>query len=114
MIDSSDRIAEIVRNVANPKKGNHPMRPSNILLTTALTVAGSTPGLLALAQMPSVPSEAEQTAPPQVTPPPLGYWLGGVHLWAQVEAGITGNPQNPASGVNYGQPFTDRANQPLL
>ena len=43
--------------------------------------------------------------------PPPGLWVDGIHLWAQVDVGIIGNPEGPADGLNFGQLFTDHANQ---
>lgn len=68
-----------------------------------------------------VPAYAQTAAPaaPAAAPaapaaPPPGLWISGIHLYAQVEGGMTINPSNPNSGVNYGSLFTDRANQPVL
>jgi hypothetical protein len=69
-------------------------------------------GLAAILPM----SAHAQTAAPPAAPeaPPPGLWIDGVHLSAQIEGGITFNPANPDDGLNFGQLFTDRANQPLL
>ena len=48
------------------------------------------------------------------TAPPPGLWIDGIHFSAQIEGGITFNPDSPKDGVNFGQLFTDRSNQPLL
>lgn len=50
------------------------------------------------------PTAANQAAPP-------GLWVDGIHLSGQLDAGIMGNPGNPADGLNFGQLFTDHANQ---
>jgi hypothetical protein len=50
------------------------------------------------------PAAADDAAPP-------GLWVDGIHLSAQLDAGIMGNPSNPADGLNFGQLFTDHANQ---
>ncbi len=61
------------------------------------------------------PAPAAPAAPaPAAETPPAGYWVDGIHLSAQIEGGITANPQTPDSGVNFGRLFDDRANQPLL
>jgi hypothetical protein len=36
------------------------------------------------------------------------------NIYGWIEAGITGNPGNPRDNHNFGQLFTDRANEPLL
>ena len=41
-------------------------------------------------------------------------WSDTIKLGAQVEAGIVSNPAGPSDNLNYGQIFTDRANEPLL
>ena len=38
----------------------------------------------------------------------------GFQVWAQLEAGITANPNAQWGGINYGHLFTDKANQPVL
>ena len=61
---------------------------------------------------PAAPAPAAP-APPPAAPPP-GLWIDGIHLSAQLEAGIMGNPSGPADGLNFGQLFTDHANQVQL
>jgi len=51
-------------------------------------------------------AEAAAAAAP-AAPPVFG-------VWAQLEAGITANPDQPHSGINYGHLFTDKTNQPVL
>ena len=46
--------------------------------------------------------------------PPPGLWINGIHLSAQLQAGIIANPYRPATGLNFGQLFTDHANQVQL
>ncbi len=41
-------------------------------------------------------------------------WIDGIHLWAQSDVGIIGNPLGPTDGLNLGQLFTDHANQVQL
>jgi Putative beta-barrel porin-2, OmpL-like. bbp2 len=54
------------------------------------------------------------------TPSGPGITVGPLKLYGQIEGGIAGNPANPSSpngpanGLNFGQLFTDRANQPTL
>ncbi len=45
---------------------------------------------------------------------PKGSWASTITWNAQIEAGITGNFASPSNKLNFGQLFTDRANQPLL
>ncbi len=41
-------------------------------------------------------------------------WQSGIKLGAQFDGGIVGNTASPANGQNYGQLFTDHANQAQL
>lgn len=41
-------------------------------------------------------------------------WASTITHTLQLEAGIAGNPDDPALGTNFGQLFTDRANEPTL
>jgi hypothetical protein len=43
--------------------------------------------------------------------PPPGLWINDIHLSAQIEGGLMGNPSGPADGLNFGHLFTDHANQ---
>jgi hypothetical protein len=62
------------------------------------------------------PAATTETEKPAVAPaaeaPPPGYWINGIHLSAQLEAGITGNFAGPKQ--NFGQLFTDKPNTVLL
>ena len=61
------------------------------------------------------PPSAETTTtekPAAAEAPPPGYWINGIHLSAQLEAGVTGNPAGPKQ--NVGQLFTDKPNTVLL
>jgi hypothetical protein len=83
-------------------------------LAAAATVAT---GLgTASAQTPApaaAPPAATEAAPaPAADAPPAGYWINGIHLSAQLDAGITGNPAGPKN--NFGQLFTDKPNTVLL
>jgi hypothetical protein len=83
-------------------------------LAAAATVAT---GLgTASAQIPApaaAPPAATEAAPaPAADAPPAGYWINGIHLSAQLDAGITGNPAGPKN--NFGQLFTDKPNTVLL
>ncbi len=55
----------------------------------------------------------DQTAP---TPPPTApsAWADTLKFNAQFDLGAIINPQNPGNGLNFGQLFTDRANQVVL
>lgn len=67
-------------------------------------------------QAPASSGATTTAAPTPSTPaaPPPGLWINGIHLSAQLEAGITVNPASPEDGVNFGRLFDDRANQPEL
>lgn len=56
---------------------------------------------------PTAAAEAKPAAAPTT-------WLGSVKFSAQVEAGIIFNPDRPNNGLNFGQLFTDRANQVVV
>lgn len=61
---------------------------------------------------PSATTQSETTpaaAAPEAVPP--GYWIDGIHLSAQLDAGVIFNPFRPSTGLNWGQLFTDHANQ---
>ncbi len=64
----------------------------------------------------SNPAATTETEKPAVAPaaeaPPPGYWINGIHLSAQIDAGVTGNPAGPKT--NFGQLFTDKPNTVLL
>src|SRR5689334_853032 len=64
----------------------------------------------------SAPAETPTTSPaaPAAEAPPPGLWVDGIHLSAQLDAGIIANPFRPATGLNWGQLFTDHANQVQL
>jgi hypothetical protein len=67
------------------------------------------------AQAPAAPAPATPAQAPAAPPaPPAGLWIDGIHLSAQIEAGIMGNPSGPADGLNFGHLFTDHANQVQL
>ncbi|MDR3536686.1 MAG: outer membrane beta-barrel protein [Acetobacteraceae bacterium] len=53
-------------------------------------------------------------APAAADAPPPGYWIDGIHLSAQIDAGFNLNPLRPNNGLNFGQLFTDHANQAQL
>src|SRR5262249_1602662 len=41
-------------------------------------------------------------------------WWDSFKLSGAVELGITGNPDDPSTGVNFGHLFTDRSNYPVM
>jgi hypothetical protein len=41
-------------------------------------------------------------------------WSDTIKIGAQIEAGIAGNPGAPSDNLNFGQLYTDRANEPVL
>ncbi len=41
-------------------------------------------------------------------------WSDTIKIGAQIEAGIMGNPAGPKDNLNYGNLYTDRANEPVL
>jgi hypothetical protein len=72
---------------------------------TTPPAAAAPPGAVVVA--PAAPAPAEEAPPP-------GYWINGIHLSAQIQAGIMGNPSGPSDGLNFGHLFTDHANQVQL
>jgi hypothetical protein len=76
-------------------------------LLAAATCLTGVPTLV-MAQTPPAPAPA---APAADAPPP-GYWINGIHLSAQIDAGIIGNTAFPK--LNIGQSFTDHPNQVQL
>ncbi len=75
----------------------------------------------AAAQAPAQPAApaATTTAPapaaaPAAEAPPPGFWIDGIHLSAQLDAGVIFNPFRPSTGLNWGQAFTDHGNQAQL
>jgi hypothetical protein len=78
-----------------------------VWLAAAAAVATSAGS--ASAQTPVAPV-ATEVAPADAPPP--GLWINGIHLSAQIEGGITGNPAGPKN--NFGQLLTDKPNTFLL
>src|SRR5260221_14054594 len=88
-------------------------RISRVLLTgvfAATALAASSSGAVLLAQTPPAPAG---DAPKSDTAAPAN-WSDTLKFWGHIEAGISGNPDDPSNGINFGQLFTDRANRPLL
>ena len=69
--------------------------------------------LAAFAQT-ATPAPAAPATPAAPEAPPPGFWIDGVHLSAQIDAGIMGNPEAPADGLNFGHLYDDHANQVQL
>ena len=57
---------------------------------------------------------ASHWAVPSAFASDLGSWAKSITYGAQIEGGINANPARPDNGVNFGQFFGDRANQPQL
>jgi len=66
------------------------------------------------APAPETPPAATPPAAPAADAPPPGFWINGIHLSAQIDGGVIFNPYRPATGLNWGQLFTDHANQAQL
>lgn len=47
-------------------------------------------------------------------PPPPPSWWSTVTVNGEIDAGITGNFDDPSSGLNWGHLFTDKANEPMF
>lgn len=92
---------------SKPRLTTRTPRPTAWLASAAAVALGLG---TASAQTPP-PSTAATEAAPADAPPP-GYWINGIHLSAQLEAGVTANPAGPKQ--NFGQLFTDKPNTVLL
>jgi hypothetical protein len=79
------------------------------LVATATIAAAAT----ASAQVPASAATTTAAEKPAAAPPP-GFWIDGIHLSAQLDAGVMFNPFRPSTGLNWGQTFTDHANQAQL
>ena len=66
------------------------------------------------ATAPPAATEATPAPTPAAEAPPPGYWINGIHLSAQLDAGFNLNPMRPSTGLNFGQLFTDHANEATL
>ena len=74
-------------------------------LAVAQTAGTATPS----SEKPNTPEPSAEVAP---TPP--GLVIDGIKLSAQLDAGFMLNPYRPNNGLNFGQLFTDHANQAQL
>jgi hypothetical protein len=93
----------------------------SVWLAAAATIAAGWGTASAQTPAPAAPAPPAATeaapaapaaAPAAADAPPPGYWINGIHLSAQIEAGVTGNPDGPKN--NFGQLFTDKPNTVLL
>jgi outer membrane protein OmpA-like peptidoglycan-associated protein len=66
-----------------------------------------------IALLSSTAAFADDAAAPAAPAAPAGYW-DSFTFGAEAEVGITGNPDDNHSGVNFGHLFTDKENQVLL
>jgi hypothetical protein len=80
-----------------------------LVIAGIATAKAQTPAPATQTTTPSAPASAE---PADQLPP--GLWIDGIHLSAQFDVGILGNPSGPADGLNFGHLFTDHANQVQL
>ncbi len=89
---------------------------ASIAVAAPAAYAQTPPPPAVTAPAPTAPAaEAPATpAAPAAEAPPAGLWVDGIHLSAQLDAGIIANPFRPATGLNWGQLFTDHANQVQL
>ncbi len=78
------------------------MKCLNLAIATALALPFA--ASLAMAEDPK-PGDA---------PAAPAKWSDTIKLGAQVEFGIAGNPSGPSDNLNYGNLFTDRANEPVM
>ena len=65
----------------------------------------------AAAPAPAPPPGHHRPPRPRPAPPPSGLMIGPIKLSAQFDAGFMANPLRPNDGLNFGQLFTDHANQ---
>jgi hypothetical protein len=80
--------------------------PAALAQTTAQTPAPAPP------PAPAAPPAAAAPAPAAAADqPPPGLWVNGIHFYAQMDAGLMGNPSGPNDGLNFGRLFDDHANQ---
>ncbi|HLY88469.1 MAG TPA: outer membrane beta-barrel protein [Acetobacteraceae bacterium] len=93
------------------------------LWLAAAFVSATAPAALAQTAAPPIaPAAPPAAAAPAPAPapaaaadqPPPGLWVNGIHFYAQLDAGIMGNPSGPNDGLNFGRLFDDHANQVQL
>lgn len=69
------------------------------------------------ALMAAIPDRAAAQAQPPAAPDQPAApakWSDTLKFSGYIEGGITGNPDSPHSGINFGQLYEDRANTPML
>lgn len=77
----------------------------------AMALAGVGCALVAAAPQ-AFAQAAAPTAP--AAPAAPAKWSDTIKLSGYIAGGITGNPDDPANGINFGHLYTDRANTPVL
>jgi len=87
--------------------------PAAITALLAAPVAASAGSALAEEATPTAPQVAQAETAPAAAAAPQTWW-DTVKLHGHLEAGITFNPDSPSNRQNFGQLFTDKANQLLL
>ena len=88
-----------------------------LMWIAAATFASAAVPALAQTAAPAAPAPAATDAAPAAAAsdaPPPGFWIDGIHLSGQLDAGFNLNPFRPSTGLNFGQLFTDHANQATL
>jgi hypothetical protein len=100
--------------VNSPVARSRARRISKALLTGAFAAAtlSAMSGSTLRAQTSTAPAPSGDAAKSDAAAP--ANWSDTVKFWGHIEAGITGNPDDPSNGINFGHLFTDRANRPLL
>lgn len=92
------------------------MNRNRLWYSTWLAAATLVTTVVAASAQTAAPAATTETEKPAVAPaadaPPPGYWINGIHLSAQLEAGVTGNFAGPKQ--NFGQLTTDKPNTVLL
>ncbi len=84
------------------------------IAATATIATGLVTALAQTATPPPAATTEAAPAPAADTAPPPGLWIDGIHLSGQLDAGFNLNPMRPGNGLNFGQLFTDHANQATL
>jgi hypothetical protein len=87
-------------------------RAPELLLTTLLATAALTLSTNALLAQTSAPAPSGDAAKSDTAAP--ANWSDTLKFSGHIEAGITGNFDDPSNGINFGHLYTDRANRPLL
>ena len=85
------------------------------LCMTSLAALGGALAAEANAQT-AAPADTQTAAPADAPAAPAApaAWVDTLRFHGSLEAGFTINPQGPGNGLNFGQLFTDKANEPLL